>query len=849
MPRRHAMPSAPERLRRVRELFDAVMDRPPDERTAFLASAAAWDIPTRREVQELVAAADQTGSVFAAALGSGTRHAEAQADGLVGKRLGPYEVVRVIGMGGMGAVYEGVRADQYRKRVAIKLVQGGLDSELTIARFRRERQILANLEHPNVATLLDGGVTPDGRPFLVMEYVEGDPITAWCDARRLSVSARLALFRQVCDAVQYAHKNLVVHGDIKPGNILVTADGTAKLLDFGIAKLLGTDAGDDALPLTRGDARPFTPEYASPEQIRGDALSTASDVYSLGAVLFELLAGRRPHVVTSRALVDIMRAVLEVPVPRPSSVVTADAAERRGERSAGRLRRQLQGELDNIALMALRSEPERRYASAGALSEDVRRELTGLPVEAHGDWAGYRLRKFVARNRTGVAASLLVVVALIGGVITTADQARRARAAQMRAERVNGFLRTLLSSVRPATGGRDVPVSDVLDSAGRRADIELASQPDVHAVLETVIGQSYLSLGRYADAEQHLRAALELHREVSGPRSEAVVLALRDLGSAAIYEDQMDRADSLFQQGLSIEQSISSTPDTILASLIDNLGSVAHGKGDFAAAERLHRQSLAIQTKLLGPNADIVAATMASVAVSLGEQNRMTESDSMLRHAVAILKHNHPEPNVLVANVLDPLATELDMEGKTAAADSAYVEVLDLRRQLLGPEHPDYTLTLMNYSFFVYDRGRYQEAADMSRQILALRGRVLPESHLAIASALQTLGRCLDKQSDTAGARRALEESLRLRRKYNAGSWIVASADGVLADHDVSVKQYAKAETLLDDANTILTSAVPPTHPKMQINYQRYAALYDAWGQPAKAAAYRAKLVTQPAGP
>ena len=363
----------------------------------------------------------------------------------------------MIGMGGMGAVYEGVRADQYRKRVAIKLVQGGLDSELTLARFRRERQILANLEHPNVATLLDGGVTPDGRPFLVMEYVEGEPITTWCDGRRLSVDARLALFRQVCDAVQYAHKNLVVHGDIKPGNILVTADGTAKLLDFGIAKLVGAGTGDDALPLTRGDTRPFTPEYASPEQIRGDPLSTASDVYSLGAVLFELLTGRRPHVVTSRALVDIMRAVLEVPVPRPSSVVTAGAAAQRGERRAGRLRRRLQGELDNIALMALRPEPERRYASAGALSEDVRRELTGLPVEAHGDWAGYRLRKFAGRNRTAVAASILVIVALIGGVIATADQAHRARAAQMRAERVNGFLRTLLSSVRPATGGRDVP--------------------------------------------------------------------------------------------------------------------------------------------------------------------------------------------------------------------------------------------------------------------------------------------------------------------------------------------------------------------------------------------------------
>jgi serine/threonine-protein kinase len=840
------MSDAPERLRRVRELFDAAMDQPPAERNAFLANASAWDAPTRQEVQELIAAADQPGVTFDSPLAAGIHHGEPQADSLVGKRLGPYEVVRVIGMGGMGAVYEGVRADEYRKRVAIKLVQGGLDSELTLARFRRERQILANLEHPNVATLLDGGVTPDGRPFLVMEYVEGEPITTWCDARRASVNDRLALFRQLCDAVQYAHKNLVVHGDIKPGNILVTADGTAKLLDFGIAKLVGTNSGDDALPLTRGDVRPFTPEYASPEQIRGDALSTASDVYSLGAVLFELLTGRRPHVVTSRALVDIMRAVLEVPVPRPSSVVTDAAAAHCGERSAGRLRRRLQGELDNIALMALRPEPERRYASVGALSEDVRREMASLPVEAHGDWAGYRLRKFVTRNRTVVAASILLIAALVGGVVTTATQARRARAAQMRAERVNGFLRTLLSSVRPTTGGRDVPVSDVLDSAARRADIELATQPDVHAVLETVIGQSYLTLGRYSDAGQHLRAALTLHQEVSGPRSEPVVLALRDLGVLANYEGQLDRADSLFQRGLAIQRSISSAPDTILASLLDNLGSVAHGKGDFATAERLHRQSLAIQIKLLGPNSDVVAQSMASVAVALGEQNHMAEADSILRAAVVILKRNHPEPSTLVADVLDPLATSLDMQGKAAAAESAYVEVLALRRQLLGTEHPDYTLTLMNYSFFVYDRGRYQEAADMSRQILALRGRVLPESHTAIAAALQTLGRCLDKQGDTTGGRRALEESLQLRKKYLTGSWAVASSEGVLADHDVFVKQYAKAESLLDDANEILVHAVTPTHPKMQLNYQRFIALYDAWGEPAKAAEYRAKLVPAP---
>jgi eukaryotic-like serine/threonine-protein kinase len=235
------------------------------------------------------------------------------------------------------------------------------------------------------------------------------------------------------------------------------------------------------------------------------------------------------------------------------------------------------------------------------------------------------------------------------------------------------------------------------------------------------------------------------------------------------------------------------------------------------------------------------------VAVSLGDQDHMAASDSLLRAAIAILKRNHPEPSILVADALDPLATQLDMEGKGAAAESAYVEVLALRKQLLGPDHPDYTLTLMNYSFLLFDRQRYQEAADISRQILALRGRVLPESHSAIAAALQTLGRCLDKQSDTAGARKALEESLQLRKKYVPGGWLVASSDGVLADHEVLVKQYARAESLLDDADAILVHAVTPTNPKMQLNYKRFVALYDAWGRPAKAAEYRAKLVSSPA--
>jgi eukaryotic-like serine/threonine-protein kinase len=823
--------STPERLRRVRALFDAVVDQPTAEREAYLDRVTQADTALRQEVRELLAV-------------DGVAE-----DRFVGMRLGPYELVRLIGRGGMGAVYEAVRADDsYRKRVAIKLVPSGLASELTLARFRRERQILATLAHRHIATLLDGGIAPDGRPFLVMEYIEGTPITEWCDARRLSITSRVELFRQVCDAVQHSHTNLIVHGDIKPGNILVTADGTVKLLDFGIAKLVGADAVDEAMPLTRGGVRPFTPEYASPEQIRGAPLTTASDIYSLGVVLFELCAGNRPYRTTSDAPLDAMRKVLEQPAPKPSAMVSGDAPARRGERGADRVRRQLAGELDTIILKALRAEPERRYASVAAFSDDLGRHLTGLPVEAQRDWTGYRVHKFIQRNRGVVAISLLLLAALVGGSVTTAVQARRARAAQARAERVNGFLRTLLSSVGPATGGRDLPVSEVLDSAARRIDVELANQPDVRSDLESVIGQSYLSLARYDDAERHFQSALDLHRRVDGPRSVAVVTALSNLGGVYLQSGRLDQADSVFRQALAIRRSLSSTPDTILGDLIDDAGSVAHDKGQFADAERLHREALAIFRALLGDHSDKVALSMGNVAVALGEQNRWVEAEALHRSALAILEANHPEPNTLVADAKDGLATALDIEGKTAASESAYVETLALRRQLLGPEHPKYTWTLFNYSFLVFAQGHYQEAADMSRQILALRGKTIPDSHPSIAASLQTLGRSDDKLGDTASGRRALEESLALRRKFlPADSWLIASSEGALADHDMFVKQYAKAETLSLDAYGIMTHALGPAHPKTQTAGQRLVGLYEAWGRPDKAAEFRSKLPAPPA--
>jgi serine/threonine-protein kinase len=836
-----------EHVRRVRQLFDAVIDLPPADRGPALDQLTGGDVALRREVEQVISGAESTVSMLESPVAASPGAAPVNADSIVGARLGPYTVVRLIGMGGMGAVYEAVRDDdQFQKRVAIKIVQRDIDSQVTLARFRRERQILASLQHRNIATLHDGGMMPDGRPFLVMEYVDGAPITTWCNTRSLPLRERVALFRQVCSAVHHAHSNLIIHRDLKPGNILVTVDGTVKLLDFGIAKLLDADdaaGADGSQPLTRGGARAFTPEYASPEQLRGDVLTTASDIYSLGVILFELLTGRRPYVTTGRALVDLERAVLYTPVPRPSSAVTDAAARLSGERNSDRLRQRLQGDLDSVALTALQLEPARRYPSVEALGDDLRCYLGGLPVQAQRDRPGYRLGKFVQRNRTATITSMLMLLALIGGIVATALQARRARSEQVQATQVSAFLRGLLASVQPEIGRRDAQVSQVLDSASKRIDRELAASPDVRAELETVIAQSYQGLGRYDEAEPHFKKSLQLRETTAGAHSAAVLTGLRDLAELYLAKGSLDSAATTLQDAIAREPAGAGTPDSIRAALLGDMGSLAHGQGHNVDAERWHREALAIQRRVYGPTSDVVGLSINDIGVAVGDQGRLAESEGLARQSLDVLRANHPEPNERVAKALAALATVLDFEGKAVPAESAYVETLAVRKRLLGPEHPDYTFTLFNYSMFIFDQKRYREAADYSRQILALRGKTLPESHPSIAAALQTLGRSLDKLGDTKAGGQALLESLELRRKYmGVESWPVASSEGVLGEHYLLLKDYARAEQILLRAQQLFTRTVGETNVRTQVNSRRLVALYTAWGKPGKAAEYAATL-------
>jgi tetratricopeptide (TPR) repeat protein/predicted Ser/Thr protein kinase len=488
---------------RIEDLFHRAADLAPGERESFLDSTCGDDRDLRQKVKALLAADRDPEAVLEAAVAGAAGQFRAGPEEnavLIGKRIGPYSIVSLIGKGGMGAVYRAIRDGEFRMEVALKLLKRGTDTEAAVSRFRKERQILAALQHPNIARLLDGGSTDDGLPYFAMEYVEGRPLLEY--AAPLSVRQRLELFRSVCAAVQYAHQNLIVHRDLKPGNILVTANGTPKLLDFGIAKLVDPDSADSNLTLTMAGSRLMTPHYASPEQVRGDPVTTASDVYSLGVVLYELLTGERPHRLVTYSPEAIERAICREEPRKPSA-----------------WNPQLDPDLDNIVFMALRKEPQRRYASAEQLSEDVRLHLEGRPVRARKDTVGYRATKFIRRNKLGVGAAALAVIGLAAGVLAVNRQARRA---EYRFQQVRKLARTVLFDLNPeienlagSTKARELLVKtsrDYLDSLAVEAGDDRALLLELATAYEKVgdvegssmvsnLGNRKVSLESYGKAQ------------------------------------------------------------------------------------------------------------------------------------------------------------------------------------------------------------------------------------------------------------------------------------------------------------------------------------------------------------
>jgi tetratricopeptide (TPR) repeat protein len=616
----------PERWRQIEAIFQAALEREPADRAAFVAEAAGDDAELRRDVASLLAqpVAD---TFLEAPIRDAARAVTTEADDArVGQRVGAYRITGLVGHGGMGDVYRGVRDDdQYQKQVAIKLVRSGIATESLLRRFRHERQILASLEHPNIARLLDGGTTDDGVPYLVMEFIEGVPITTYCEQQSLTIPQRLSLFLHAASAVSYAHQNLVVHRDLKPSNVLVTAGGTPKLLDFGIAKLLSADPDSDDTPKTMTALHLMTPDYASPEQVRGLPISTATDVYSLGAVLYEMLCGERAHRFTSYTPADIERVVCNTEISKPSTAARHTGAP------VSRLHRRLAGDLDTVVLMAMRKEPERRYGSIEQFAEDVRRYLDGRPILARQDTFGYRAGKYLWRHRIAVAAVALILISLTAGLATTIWQAQRA---ERRFQQVRRLANTVLfdlsdqiAALPGATQARELVAKTGLEYLDSLA-AEAAGDPALQ--LEVAEGYFRLALvqgGFRVPGLEQMDAALASHRKAQAlgrelmtrdPRNTKVLAMMvkthSNIGDILQARGDLKTASAEMEEALRLSPLLESATDLTSEEILDVIvllhfaGDLDLRMGNRRSAEQKYRQSLdwdrRLMTQYPGPRAE-----------------------------------------------------------------------------------------------------------------------------------------------------------------------------------------------------------------------------------------------------
>ena len=817
------MTTTPELLRRAEELLFTLSSLPADQRARAAEDACRGEAALADEVRSLLAHADRLGTFleepalgtdFAVLPATARDEGGAEQDEMVGSTVGHYRIERRIASGGMGTIYLAVRADdEFTQRVAIKIVKRGMDSEEILRRFRAERQTLAALSHPHIARLLDGGATETGQPYLVMEYVEGLPVDEFCDARRLGNVERLKLFLLVCDAVSFAHRNLVVHRDLKPGNILVTADGTPKLLDFGISTVIASGATPRA---TAAQERRLTPEYASPEQVSGRIVNTTSDVYSLGVILYELLTGHRPYRFPTRTPTEIERVIVEGPTPLPSEAVTRTETRPALGGGAGetispetvsaaraatpeQLRRRLRGDLDTIVLAALRKEPERRYASVERLAHDVRCHLAGLPVSARKDTFAYRSAKFVRRHAVATSLAAACVLLLAAGVAAVAWQAgeasrQRDEASRQRdeaflsrdqSEAVTAFLQNMLSAVDPAERGPDVTVHQVLDEAAVRVDTELAAQPLVQANLRSTIGKTYLSLGLYDDAEQQLRRAYEQRLELLGPRHHDVAESMSDLASLLYQRRSLDEAERLLRGALDVFREVRGEENPDAARTLSALGAVLRAQGRLEESEEVQRRALEIRRAVSGADSVDAAESLNNLAAVLMAQSRFSEAEAAQAEALSIRRARLDPQHPLVAQSIDNLAVILSREGALDRAEPLYREALALEKEQLGESHPDVAITERNLGILLSVRGDLPGAAELLADCLAIREQSYPATDSRVVTTRLDLADVLAQQGQWEAAAIQLEAA-------------VAAVDGPAASADIRKVALRRAAQLFE---------------------------------------------------
>jgi serine/threonine-protein kinase len=805
----------------LESVFLQALELPASDRGSFLAVACASDPTLRQEVEELL-----EGHSAAGGFGdpdriiTPTRHGAAL--GLVtGTRLGPWELDEVIGRGGMGEVYRAHRADaQYQQQVAIKLVRHGRDSSELLFRFLRERQILARLQHPNIATLLDGGVTSDGQPWLAMQFVAGQPITTWADERRLGLDARLELFLTACAAVSVAHSHLVIHRDLKPSNILVTADGTVRLLDFGIAKVLDA-AGDVALT---GDARLFTPEHAAPEQFTGGAITTATDVYALGVLLYELLAGSRPFQLTAAR--DMVRAVCEEE-PLPPSTAARDRARREpgGRATSPVPGERIAGDLDAIVLQCLRKDPARRYASVDALATDVRRVLDGFPVEARPETLRYVAGRFVTRHRLGVLATGAIAASLVALTVVSVRAARtsRAQAEAIARERdvavqVSGFLEQMFRTSSPFIVGqprRDtMRVRDFIADGVEKVRRDLASHPLLQARMLTTLGRVQGDVGQYDAARSLLEEALSIQRRASGGDVMEASSTERSLGTVLWQLGRLAPAESLLRR---VDSTLAREPVRMREERIKALtalGNTLHSSGRLPEAAQVYREAVTLARQEYDSTSSELAGRMSDLAAVLGSMAQFDEGESLLVRAIAIEKVANGPDHPRVGAPMNNLATQYLMRRQFAPAESVLRELRRIMETRITGPHPLTATVLSNLASAIYEQRRFAEAESLFNRALEMRRATLAPGHPAIGATLLNLASAIEDQGRTSESLAMKREALsRLLAAHGPDHPLVANAHHNIGFTLSAIGRHDDALASFEAALRIRGAKLGPTHP------------------------------------
>lgn len=893
---------------KIKTIVDTAMVLAGEEKESYLKTACQGSPDLLKEVQELLRSIEESEKInfleplsgryqelIVADIGDDVENTYTGAT-YIGKEFGAYRILESIGEGGMGTVYKAERTDgEFHHTVAIKLIKQGVDSKENIRRFKMEREVLARLNHPNIAQLFDGGVTPEGIPYLVMEFVDGVPIDQYCNKHRLTIDERLNLFKKVCAAVQYAHNNLVIHRDLKNQNIFVNQNGVVKILDFGVAKLLADPLDGTTLVETQPGQRFWTPQYAAPEQVKGAAITTATDIYTLGILLYKLLVDAYPLDLKEKNLMEISRAVQEEAAVPPSKKIQQEdlktcAYLRRI--STSELVKTLSGDLDALTLKAIRKEPEYRYHSVGQLLDDLDNYQKKLPLVARNDTIKYRIGKLFRRHKMGISVAAVFLILAIGFAVFYSYRITAERTqAQLEAEKateVTEFMLGLFEAGNPNEAMGDTLTARHLLRLGTEQARALNRQPEVQAQMLGVIGRAYYSLALYENADTLFTQALQINRQTYGEVHPEVAKSQRNIADLYRAQGVFNIADSLYSEVLVMQENLFGEDSPEIAQTLNSLAITLRHMGEYETADSLYNKALTIRKTSLGTSHPLVSESLSGLASTRYFLGDYETSENYYREALQIQRNTLPENHSRIATTLNDLGALLDSKADYEAAESLYLEALQIQTALYGDVHPYVALTMNNLAVTMANQGKMKEAQETYHKVLEIQRKLLGEQHPRIALTLNNLGMSFYFNGDYASAEPYLREAVVMSEAildknhpdvgsnlnnlaqtlFNLGQLTEASQlqERAVSIHQraftkphprlarsihnlakIKVKQhlFAESERLFLEALEQRVELLGNDHPDTQTSFRYLAELYDTWNKPEKAAEYRALIASR----